>query len=552
MRYRDSATESVAVLAVALAGSVVLLLALSSDLTFYQDTWAFLMHRQEFSTDAFLQPHNEHIVVIPVAIEQLLVNVFGMTSALPEYVLMTAVLATTAVLLFVYVRRRLGPWPATMAAALLLFLGPAWEVLLWPFEIGFAGSIMVGIGALLALEREDRVGDRVACLLLAIAVGFSNLGLTFVVAAAVDVLQRRRTRGLGRAYVVAVPLLLFAAWFAGWGHTAESHVTLGNVLTSPEYLLNGLASSLETVLGLNRFSLAGIEEPGWGWVLLLAAVAALAFGQLRRPGFSPRLWPVAAATATFWLLTAFNYTPGREASTSRYAYAGAVFLLLTAAELLRGARFGRRSLLAGGAIVLAAVASNLVPLVDGRDRLREQSIITRADTGAIDIAQRTVDPSFALTPKIAGTPSLIDVNAAEYLPAVSEHGSPGYTPDELEDAPQLGRKWADVVLASALPIRTDTYVSSYDPDGAGENCVVVGSGGGGGADIPISPGVTRIELAPGPPADFSLRRFAVGEYPVSTEGAPGNSMTLLRIPRDGAPQPWHLKVDAWQRALVCR
>ncbi len=104
----------------------------------------------------------------------------------------------------------------------------------------------------------------------------------------------------------------------------------------------------------------------------------------------------------------------------------------------------------------------------------------------------------------------------------------------------------------ALPLRTDTYLSSYDPDGAGENCVVVGSGGGGGADIPVSPGVTRIELAPGPHADFSLRRFAVGEYPVSTEGAPGNSMTLLRIPRDGAPQPWHLKVDARQRALVCR
>ncbi|MGB7686592.1 MAG: hypothetical protein WBL45_12520 [Solirubrobacterales bacterium] len=552
MRHRDPAIESTVVLALAVIGSVVLLLALSSDLTFYQDTWAFLMHRGEFSADALLQPHNEHVVVIPVAIEQLLVNVFGMTSALPEYVLMTAVLATTAVLLFVYVRRRLGPWPATMAAALLLFLGPAWEVLLWPFEIGFAGSIMVGIGALLALEREDRLGDRVACLLLAIAVGFSNLGLTFVVAAAVDVLQRRRTRGLGRAYVVAVPLLLFAAWYAGWGHTAESQVTLRNVLTSPKYLLEGLGSSLETMLGLSRFSVAGIEEPGWGWLLLVAAVALIVVGWLRRPGFSPRLWPVAAATATFWLLTAFNYTPGREASTSRYAYAGAVFLVLTAAELLRGVRFGRRSLWVGRAIVLAAVASNLVSLVDGRDGLEEQSVLARADTGAIDIARRTVDPSFTLIPPIAGTPSLIDVNAAEYLPAVSEHGSPGYSPAELEDAPSAGRRQADIVLAQALPLRTDTYLGSYNPDGAGENCVVVGSGGGGGADIPISPGVTRIELAPGPHADFSLRRFAVGEYPVSTEGAPGNSMTLLRIPRDGASQPWHLKVDARQRALVCR
>jgi hypothetical protein len=64
--------------------------------------------------------------------------------------------------------------------------------------------------------------------------------------------------------------------------------------------------------------------------------------------------------------------------------------------------------------------------------------------------------------------------------------------------------------------------------------------------------VTRVELAPGAPATISLRRFATDEYPVSTEGVPGGSVSLLRVPRDTAPQPWHLHVEASQPARVCR
>lgn len=541
-------------LGAAVLGSVVLLLVLSWSLTFYQDTWAFLMHRRAFTADAFLEPHNEHIVVIPVAIEKLLLAVFGMTSALPEYVVLILMLAVTAVLLFIYVRRRLGPWPAVMAAAMLLFVGPAWQVLLWPFEIGFVGSILAGIAMLLALERDDRRWDRIACVLLAISLGFSSLGLSFVAAAAVDVFQRRRERGLRRAYVVAVPLFLFMVWYAGWGHTAESHLSLHNILASPPYLLTGLASSLDTVLGLSTISVEGVGQPEWGRPLLVAAIVLVGFWQARRPGFSPRLWPAAAAAASFWLLAAFNYIPGREATSSRYAYAGAAFVLLMAADLLQGVRFNRRALWIGGAIVLAAVASNLVPLKEGRDVLKAQTVLTRSDVGAIDIARRTVRPTFALTPEIAGTPSLIDVNAAEYLPAVREYGSPGYTPSEMENAPEAGRRQADIVLSWALPISVVTHRGAYSRSAsANENCVALPGGpADSSSDVTIFPGLTRIELAPGPHAAFSLRRFAVGEYPVATEGAAGDTVTLLRIPRDTATQPWHLHVEAHQPARVCR
>ncbi len=98
-----------AALAGVLFASAVVLLYLGRNFTFIQDTWNFLLERQGSSLDTFVQPHNEHIVVIPVAIEKLLVSAFGMTSALPERVVLTAMLLATAALVFVYVRRRVGP-----------------------------------------------------------------------------------------------------------------------------------------------------------------------------------------------------------------------------------------------------------------------------------------------------------------------------------------------------------------------------------------------------------------------------------------------------------
>lgn len=543
---------AIVLLGVALLASTVLLLALLSGLTFYQDTWAFLMHRRDLDADAFFAPHNEHIVVIPVAIEKLLVAVFGMSSAAPEQVVLVLFLLTTAVLLFAYVRRRLGEWPGFFAAALLLFLGPAWQVLLWPFQVGFVGATAAGIGMLLALDRGDRRGDIAACLLLVVSVGFSSLGVSFAVAAAVDVFQKRGSRGLlRRAYVAAVPLLLYGGWYLGYGHEAQSSLSLRNVLSSPPYIFDGIASSVDSLFGLSTIDVNGAGQPEWGRPLLAVLIVLLAYGLVRRPGISPRVWPVAAAAASFWLLAAFNYIPAREAVSSRYMYAGGVFVLLLAANLLRGVRFGRRALLIGGVVTLAAVASNLVILKDGRNWLAVQTALTRADLAAIEIARRTVDPGFTLLPEISGSASLIDVQAGNYLDAVEEHGSPAYTPAELAAAPPLGRIQADVVLAQALPLSTETLTGT-DSRARGRCATVISRRGPGAAEVRLPPGVTGIEVEPGPDAELGLRRFATAEHPVSTEPIPGDSTTLLRIPRDAVARPWFLRIEAAQPVRVCR
>lgn len=538
-------------LAGALLSAGVLLLALGSGLTFFQDTWSFLLTRRGISADAFLLPHNEHIVVIPVAIEKLLIAVFGMTSAAPERVAMALLLLAGAALLFVYARRRVGPWVALMGAVLLLFLGSAWPVLLWPFEIGFVGSIAAGIAMMIVLERDDRRGDVWACLLLAISIGFGSVGLSFIAAALVDVFQKRRRRGLRRAYVFVVPALLYLAWYMGWGHLAEHHLTLHNILTSPQYLLDGFASSIDSLAGLSNIPVEGPGQPEWGRPLLVALVALVAFGQWRKPGFSPRLWPATAAAVSYWLLAAFNFTPGREAASTRYVYAGAALFLLMAADLLQGVKLTRKGLWIGAALTLLAVGPNLAQMKDGANWLQQQTVLTRADTAAMEIAHRTIQPSFALTPEVAGTPSLFIVNAGQYFEAVKENGSPAYSTGELLAAPEAGRHWADVVLSKALPISTVTRPGASlrnDPS----RCVTVPGGAGASApEVQLQPGVTRIGLAPGPGATLALRRFATGEFPAVAGEAAGGSVTLLKIPRDASSQPWFVHLEAQQTARFC-
>jgi hypothetical protein len=537
-----------ALLGLALLAAAALLLSYGHGLTWFQDSWEFLMNRRAFSADALFTPHNEHIVLIPVLLTQLSLRLFGMDSMLPEQVLLTALLMGTAALVFVYVRRRVGPWPALMAALLLALLGPAWQDLLWPFQVGFVGSALTGVAMLLALEREERRWDGGACALLALSIGFSSLGLAFAVAAAVAVLQQRRRLGWRRAYVVAVPLALYALWYLGWGHEAETHLSAHNVLVSPRYVVEGLAAAVGSLLALATIFGEAVGRSTWGYVVLAALVALAAYARVRGRRFSPGLWPVLAAGATFWFLAGFNAIPGREAWSSRYLYVGALFVLLIAAELLRGVRCSRRALLAGGAVTLVAVGFNLVPLREGRDFFKGQTVLTRADLGAIEIAAGSVEPGFTLPPEIAGTSFLNEIEAGEYLTAVDEYGSPAYTPAELAEAPEAGRKQADIVLANALPVS----IEAGAPAGSarGRHCVEIAAGSGA-PPLPLRPGVTTVKFGPGAPGTIRLRRFAVAEYPLVSEGIAAGTTTSLSVPRDNSARPWRLQAEAAQGATVC-
>jgi len=258
---------------------------------------------------------------------------------------------------------------------------------------------------------------------------------------------------------------------------------------------------------------------------------------------------VAAAAAANWFLMAFNQMPGRDPVASRYQYASAIFLLMLGANLLTGERLGRRGVLVGAVVTALAIGPNVVVLETGSDFFDSQTVYTRTDTAALEIARRTVDPDFQLTPEVAGAPALVNIYAGSYLEAVDEYGSDAYSLPELEAAAPEARRQADIVLSEALPIVVQ--VRPGRTMAVGDQCTPIA--GRRSEEVEVDPGTMRIRVPPGPSAVLSFRRFATDEYPVPVAQPKGNSTTTLRVPRDEAPQrPWYLQVEAPQGAVVCR
>lgn len=192
-------------LSVAVLVAAILILSLDSQLTFIADDWELLVARDGLSIATVFEPFHENIVVGPAVVYKLLQGIFGMSSAMPFYVVSISLFLASAVLLFAYLRSRVGDWPALLAAVLVLFLGAAFEDLLWAFQLGYFASASAGLGMLLALDREDERGDGVACGLLVVSVAFSSLGLVFLVGAIADLILGRQPR-LQRLFVVLLPI----------------------------------------------------------------------------------------------------------------------------------------------------------------------------------------------------------------------------------------------------------------------------------------------------------------------------------------------------------
>ncbi|MDX6627510.1 MAG: hypothetical protein QOE56_2499 [Solirubrobacterales bacterium] len=555
----------VLLMGLAALASVVALLAMQSGLTFFQDEWNMVIHRQGFNADAFFLPNDVHPVPLPVAIYKLCLEVFGLTTVGPDRVIAVLLYAATAVLLFAYARKRLGGWLALFPAVLLLFLGPGWNVLLWPFEMTLVGSLAAGLATLLALERDDRRGDVLACFLLVVSMACSSLGISFALAAAVDVLIKRRRRGLWRLYVPALALVLYVVWYLTYGHKVPSALSFSNVVAAPLYVAEGVSSSLSSLVGLNAAtpSAEAFAHPNWDPPLLVATVVLIALW-LRRPRpISSQILVVATAALSFWVLGGFNFIPGREPTASRYQYIGVVFIVLILAELFRGVRLSGRAIMIVAGIAAIALVSNLLPLKDGLATVEQQSELARGELAAIEIARDSVEPAFALTPEIAATATLTPIDAGSYLAAVDEHGSPAAPLAELPSLSPGVRKQIDVVLVNALPVEllleaedlarrsSGLPPQTENPPGVRTqgSCLEVSPGAAAEGLGMTLQGSTSVRVDPGPKPELGIWRY--GEEPALENPLEAGSTSLLRIPADRSTAPWHALLTGEQAMAVC-
>jgi hypothetical protein len=528
-------------LALAVAASFVWLIGLDSELTFIADDWELLLVREGWGPEVFLDPFNENIVVGPALLFKLLLAVFGMGSAVPYYVVSISLFLTSAVLLWFYLRVRVGEWLALVAACSVLFLGAAFEDLLWAFQMGYFGSVAAGLGMLLALDREDERGDAVACGLLVVSLAFGSLGLAFAAGLAADVLMGRRPRAR-RLYLVTLPLLLFALWWAGWGHEAERHLSGDNVVHLLGWVFDAAAAGIVSLLGAATDDGSNTDQPHlvWGQILVPVAVAAVGLRVFRDRGLAKGLVVALAIALAFWILAGLNRTPERFPTSSRYQFPSAVFLLLVGAEALRGLRLPRPLVpaLAVGVVVASVSGIGLLER-EQAERWRPVADSTRSSLAALDLAAESADPSFPVS-----FPPSITVAARTYLLAAAEHGTPAFSEAELAVRPEPERATADLVMAQALGL------GLVSPEGSARGCRGLIASATGEPGFRLEPGVIQIANTGGVPFEVMLSRISAG-FSVSLGPLPAAEVTSLTLPEDEAERPWRLGLVGSGRARVC-
>ncbi len=541
--HRPDRRAVVALVLMLLAG-LALLLYLGRDTTFFFDEWDWVQHRRDWTFGALLEPHNEHLSVVPVLLYKLLFATVGIDHYWPYRVVGLATHTLVVAGLFAYARRRVGDVLALAAAATILFLGKGWNDVLWPFQIGFMASMAAGIGALLALDRGTRRGDVLAAVLVLIALASSSLGLPLAAALALEVLGRPDRRA--RWWIVAAPVALYAVWWAGYGR--EGVATLDNLFATPGYVMEAFAGAAGAVVGL------GLE---WGRILAVLGAIVLLGALRERVGMTWRLAALIALPLLFWALTGLARADLNEPAASRYLYPGALFLLLIAIEAGAGARLSRRGLAVLGPLLLGALIANVGAMRDGAGFLRDRAAELEGGLAATRLAQQGLSPSFQPEPQTAP-----QIRADFYLAAVKELGSPVPPPSELPTLFQSSRMHADATLERAYDLQlgpgatpggSAPKVEFADKAGlvARGPCVAITAQGPGAAAQLVLPrgGLTVVPDNGG--AKVTLRRFADGYGGPKLGAVPrGAGPTAVRIRADASTVPWRaqLEVDGVVRA----
>ncbi len=453
MRRSWEPTLGLAVFAAGAVTAAVWLILLGRGLTFFFDEWNFVDTRGQSFWTSDLSPHNGHTVVVPYAIYRLAFAVLGIGRYWPYMALIVGVNVLCGWLLFVLLRRRLSPVVAAALASVVMLLGPAWQDLLWPFQIAFLGSIAAGLGALVLLERRQTRSDLLAAGCLTLAVFCSGVGISVLIGVTVELIWRRSS--WHRIWVTIAPAALFGVWYLTKARGSTPVTRPG--LSAGAHFVGAAAAGVFGAFTGQSSTVGGVLAV----ILLILVVAAFA----RSPRQSGRLAMAVTGALSFWVLTML--TRGTSPTASRYLYPGVVFVLLAVGELprllapgrarrvhaaatrSRGTRVLSVGLVAGIVAYSAfAIWRNSSALLFGQSSLLRVSQTVRAELGAVQLAGADLPAGFR--PDTADMPQ---VTTGPFLAAVAAYGAPGDSSRGISAAPPTARTTVDAMLLRALPMR---------------------------------------------------------------------------------------------------
>jgi len=511
-----------------------------------------LVHYAPFSPEYLLAPFNGHLPLGGRFVYELVFATVGADYTVFVLVNIAALWAVVA-LVFELARRRVGNAAALAPCIVLLFLGFAREQLLWPLDFNTAASLAAGLGAVLAIQREDRRGDLLACLLLVVSIAMIELGLAFALGVALWLaISRPRPRGfrdaawlreaLRRAWIVAIPVLLYAAWYVWARKFGQSEAHSGNAHLLPETFMHGAAAAFGALTGANPI-VAGAYVGSVTWFgRALAVAAGLALLARIWGGRLPRtIWIWLLVLGIYWGLLAIA---ARPAEGSRYILVAAVLIVLIAAD---SARRRLPDAAAIALLVLAAVAlpANIVQLTKDRsgDTLHHDPPVSGTEFAMLELAREQVDPGYVVTadPRVAEVDGglFIGIPAGAYLDAAADNGSIARSLGEVRASDETLRQIADASLIGALGVAAKPGPSPA----RGARCRTVAvEPGAGSASFEVGPGRTLLRPAGGEKTGLWLSRFA--DPPgIGVDYMPPGRWTALTIPADEAPDRWRATVD---------
>jgi hypothetical protein len=501
-----------------------------------------LVHYAPFDPGYLLAPFNGHLPLGGRFVYELVFATVGAKYTVFVLINVAALLACVA-LTFELVRRRVGSIAALAPCIVLLFLGFAREQLLWPLDFNTAGSLAAGLGAVLAVQREDRRGDILACVLLAASIAMIELGLSFALGIAIWLAATYRREALRRAWIVALPIALYAIWWLWARKFGQSEVSASNAHLIPKTLLDGAASAMGSLTGTNPVlpGSFGTEVTWFGRALAIAAAVALAV-RLWWRSLPRTIWVWLAVLASYWLLLA---AAARGPEGSRYIYVSAVLVVLIAADTVR------RKLSDGVAIALVVLAlvalpANIAQLTEDRngDTLHSDTPVSRTEFAMLELARRHVDPDYFVTgdPRVsdAGGALFIGITAGAYLEAAAHNGSIAYSLGEVRRQDERIRLLADAALVGALGVRTEPAAA---PGGLAGCRTIHAAPGVGFASFTVRAGQTLLHTTGGGRTALWLARFADSSRSAGIDFLPPRRWTKLVIPSDAAPDPWRVTVD---------
>ena len=522
--------------------SAVLVMYLGRDLLFFLDEWDWILRRRDPSLEVLLKPHNGHLTIIPIAVYEILLWLFGLTHYEAFRALVLTLHLATCTLAFVYLRHRVAPAVALAGAVVLLFYGSGWQDIIWPFQIQFLLSVAAGIGAFLLLSAQRRRADVGASVCVMVALASSSVGIPIAAGVGLELMLRRRWR---RLWVVAAPVAVYAIWYVTSGEP-ESRVD------GPVELVRFVVEAAGAVIG----SLLGVGMTV-GQLLLLVVVPAFGVAFVRATRDErPRLLGLAAVPVVFWTLLGISRAGLQPPDSSRYLYPAAVFVVLAAAECLRRVRLPTVALAAIVVVAAWSVVWNVGQMRDGRVVLLEASTNARIDLGAMKAGVTDV-PSWygAVRPPIPEVMRL-------YTDALEELGSPVATIDGLATAPEAQRFRADAFLSRAVglhladpktPNGPVPRVTRGTPSASDGSCVTVGGAGGGAdAEVEANSRGLLVEALSAAPVELRVRSFAAGYFtePDAWAKVAASSARTLLVPQV-AGRPWRLGVRSDGAVRVC-